>query len=118
MREKRAGIIIHFISSLENQIDVLEEELQELYIKKRENDARMKQPSIEVLQECNRKKYEQMKMKLLKLTDKKERMKSILRTNVEELLMTKEDLSSKLMQRADFVADREELEQLYEQVYK
>ena len=41
-------------------------------------------------------------------------LKSMLNQSDEEMSLTKEDLMSKLLQRADFVAQREELDEMHE----
>jgi hypothetical protein len=41
-------------------------------------------------------------------------LKTFLKTISEEIQMTQEDLSGKLLQRAEFVAQREELDQMYD----
>jgi hypothetical protein len=63
----------------------------------------------------------QQQSKLAQLTAKKEDiaknltlLKTFLKTISEEIQMTQEDLSGKLLQRAEFVAQREELDQMYD----
>lgn len=59
-------------------------------------------------------KLNQLKLKRIDVEKNVGILRNFLKTVAEEIQMTQEDLSGKLMQRAEFVAQREELDELYD----
>jgi chromosome segregation ATPase len=97
-------------NNLKHSIDDIEKEL-----KNREKQANL-QKKVEDKPEIVKAKKElnEIQQKKEKIESNLFTLRAILNQTDEELSLTKEDLTSKLLQRAEFVAQREELDEVYE----
>lgn len=103
---------------VKSKINEIEEEMNKYMHKAHNKDQRLSTEKNAVDNNPEVKRYRQgiteLENKTTILRNNLKTLKEKLNQTEEQLAMTKEDLMSKLLQRADFVAQREELDEMYE----